>query len=313
MSVALQRTLPHLALAGALLLPAAATAQRGDARKEIPAINAKIVAALKAGHPESVAAFYAGDAVVMPPNGTPIRGSKAIEGWWVGGWKAGMRNLALTSTEVYAEGNLATETGTYALDMPMTPGGAPMHDTGKYMVLWKRSPTAGWQLFRDIFNSDLAMPQMSAQAQHAPEMEHAPGMQHEMGGKMAGMSDSVWIVLNPVKADKRADYEQWLKEFWSAGMRSTDESVKRRFMGAHVITPAAANPDGTWTYVIVLHPYYPGEDYMIASMTRKLVAASDTTRLNGLLAGARAAPPTVLRGTIRMEGMMKMEGAMDHR
>ena len=48
-------------------------------------------------------------------------------------------------------------------------------------------------------------------------------------------------------------------------------------------------------------------------MTRKLVAASDTTRLNGLLAGARAAPPTVIRGTIRMEEMMKMKEAVDHR
>lgn len=307
MSVALQRTLPHLALAGALLIPAGVTAQRGDARKEIPALDAKLVAAYNAGHPETMARAYAADAVVMPPNGAAIRGAAAISDWWNGGWKAGLRNLALTSTEVYAAGNFATETGTYALDMPMTPGGSPMHDTGKYIVLWKRSPTAGWQLFRDIFNSDVAMPQMSA------EMEHAPGMHHEMGGKMAGMSDSVWIVLNQIKADKRADYEQWLKEFWNAGMRSSDENVKRRFMGAHVVTPSAANPDGTWSYVIVLHPYYPGDDYSVSSLTRKLVAASDTTRLNGLLAGARAAPPTVIRGTIRMEEMMKMEGSMDHR
>ena len=307
MSVALQRTLPHLALAGALLLPVAATAQRGDARKEIPALVTRLVAAYNAGHPETMAQAYAADAVVMPPNGAAIRGGPAIADWWNGGWKAGLRNLVLTSSEVYVEGNLATETGTYTLDMPMSEGGAPMHDTGKYMVLWKRSPTAGWQLFRDIFNSDMAMPQASA------AMEHAPGMQHEMGAQMAGMSDSAWIVLNPIKADKRADYEQWLKEFWNIGMRSGDESVKRRFMGAHVVTPAAANPDGTWTYVIVLHPYYSGEDYMISSLTRKLVAASDTTRLNGLLAGARAAPPTVIRGTIRMEEMMKMEGATEHR
>lgn len=314
MSVALQRTLPHLALLGALFLPVATRAQRGDARKEIPALVTKLVASYNSGHPETIARAYAADAIVMPPNGAAIRGAPAIAEWWNDGWKAGLRNLALTSTEVYVQGNVATETGTYTLDMPMTEGGAPMHDTGKYMVLWKRSPTAGWQLFRDIFNSDAPMPQMAG-AMNAAGMKD--DMKHEMPGHMpctgdacmAGMSDSVWVVLNAIRADKRADYEQWLKEFWSAGMRSSDQSVKRRFMGAHVITPAAANPDGTWTYVIVLHPYYPGEDYMISSLTRKIVAASDTTRLNTLLAGARAAPATVIRGRMTMmEGMMKMEG-----
>lgn len=307
MSLAPKSTLLPLALLGAVLVPVVpqAQARRADARTEIPALNAKLTAAYNAGHPETMAQAYAPDAVVMPPNGPAIRGAKAIADWWNGGWQAGMRHLALATTEVYAEGNLATETGTYALDMPLAEGGAPVHDSGKYIVLWKRSPTAGWQLFRDIFNSDIPMAQMAEGMEHEKGMEHAEGMKHDMG-----TMDSVMIVVNPIRAEKRADYEQWLKDFWGAGMRSSDESVRRRFMSAHVMTPSAANPDGTWTYVIAIHPYHSGEDYMISSLTRKLVAASDTTRLNGLLAGARAAPPTVIVGTMRMEGMMKMEGAM---
>ena len=314
MSLAPKRMVPLMAMLGIALVAETSPAQarRRDARAEIPALNVKLTAAYNAGHPETMAAAYAADAVVMPPNGPAVRGAKAIADWWNGGWKAGLRNLALTTTEVYVEGNLATETGTYAIDMPLTEGGAPVHDTGKYIVVWKRSPTAGWQLFRDIFNSDVPMAQMAEGMEHEKGMKDE--MKHEMAGHMpctgdacmAGMSDSVWVILNPIKADRRADYEQWLKEFWNAGMKSNDESVKRRFMGAHVITPAAANPDGTWTYVIVLHPYFPGEDYMISSLTRKLVAASDTTRLNGLLTGARAAPPTVIRGkmSMMMGGMM---------
>lgn len=301
MSLAPKRTLLPLALLGVALVPVVSQAQarRADARTEIPALNAKLTAAYNAGHPETMAQGYAADAVVMPPNGTAIRGAKAIADWWNGGWQAGMRHLALTTTEVYVEGNLATETGTYTLDMPMVEGGSPVHDSGKYIVLWKRSPTAGWQLFRDIFNSDVPMAQMSA------GMEHAQGMKDDMS-----MGDSVMVVVNPIKADKRADYEQWLKELWNAGMRAGDESVKRRFMSAHVVTPNTANPDGTWTYVIVVHPYHSGEDYRISSLTRQLVAASDTTRLNGLLAGARAAPATVIVGTMRMEEMPAMKGTM---
>lgn len=305
MSLALKRMFPLMALIGVALVPVLLPAQapRKDARTEIPALDARLTAAYNAGHPETMAQAYAADAVVMPPNGAAIRGAKAIADWWNGGWKAGLRNLVLTSTEVYVEGNVATETGTYALDFPMTEGGAPVHDTGKYMVLWKRSPTAGWQLFRDIFNSNVPMAQM-AEGMKGEGMKGE--MKHEMAGHMgdAAMNDSVMIVVVPIKADRRADYEQWVKEFWGAGMRSNDESVRRRFMGAHVVTPSTANADGSWPYVIVMHPYYSGEDYMVASLTRKLVAPADTTRLNGLLAGARAAPGTVIRGKMKMEGMM---------
>lgn len=301
MSLAPMRMLRLMALIGVALVPVMSRAQapRRDARTEIPALDAKLTAAYNAGHPETMAQGYAADAVVMPPNGPPVRGAKAIADWWNGGWKAGLRNLALKTTEVYVEGNLATETGTYALDIPMMEGGAPVHDTGKYMVLWKRSPTAGWQLFRDIYNSDVSMAQMAGGMKDEGMKDD---MKHAMAD-MGDMGDSVMIVLNPIKADHRADYEQWLREFKSAAMASGDASVKRRFMGAHVITPSSANPDGTWTYVVVLHPYYSGEDYMISSLTRQFVAPADTARLNGLLRGARAAPPTVITGKMTMEGM----------
>jgi hypothetical protein len=114
----------------------------------------------------------------------------------------------------------------------------------------------------------------------------------------------VLVVVNQIRADKRADYEQWLKEFGNAAMASSDQSVNRRFMGAHVVTPSAANPDGTWTYVVVLHPYYSGEDYSIASLTPKLFAPADAARMNALLAGARAAPPTVISGMMTAPGAM---------
>ena len=282
--------------------PLVAQAPKRDARTQIAALNAKLSAAYNAGHPETMARAYATDAVVMPPNGAAVRGGKAIADWWDGGWKAGLRNLTLTTTDVYVAGNLATETGTYSLDMPMSPGGKPMHDVGKYMVLWKRSPTAGWQLYRDIFNSDAPMQMMMEGMGHGGGMDKDMAMHPPCTGDAchAAMSDSMVIVVNPIRADKRADYEQWLKEFWNAGAQSGDAAVRRRFMAAHVVTPAAPSADGTWPYVIVLHPYYAGEDYNVASLTRKLVPASDTTRLNALLAGARAAPATIIRGTTPM-------------
>jgi ketosteroid isomerase-like protein len=49
------------------------------------------------------------------------------------------------------------EMGTYSLDIK-PPKGAVMHDHGKFIVIWKRDPQAGWQLYRDIWNTDVPAP-----------------------------------------------------------------------------------------------------------------------------------------------------------
>jgi ketosteroid isomerase-like protein len=49
------------------------------------------------------------------------------------------------------------EMGTYSLDIK-PPKGAVMHDHGKFIVIWKRDPKAGWQLSRDIWNTDVPAP-----------------------------------------------------------------------------------------------------------------------------------------------------------
>ena len=140
---------------------------RADARdrRAIEAVNARFVRAFNAGDAATAAQVYAPDATVMPPNGAPIVGQPAIVQYWQGGWKMGVRNVKLTSTELDVHGNSASEVGRYELDIqPAT--GAAGHDHGKYIVLWKRSAKGEWQWHRDIFNSDV--PPAPAPATTAP-------------------------------------------------------------------------------------------------------------------------------------------------
>jgi len=131
--------------------PSAATAA---ARTAVDAANARFVAAFNKGDIAGVVRNYASDAILLPPNAPMQRGHDAIAGFWKGGWDAGIRNIKLTTVDFGATGDYASEIGTYTLEIH-PPGGAVMQDHGKYLVLWKKSASGEWQLFRDIWNTDV--------------------------------------------------------------------------------------------------------------------------------------------------------------
>jgi ketosteroid isomerase-like protein len=102
-----------------------------------------------------VKAFYAADAVLMPPNHPIVEGPAAIQGFLQGMIDAGLTSFKLETTSVAASGDLACGQGRYALSLSPA-GAAPMHDEGKYIVVYRRQPNGSWRAVSDIFNSDNA-------------------------------------------------------------------------------------------------------------------------------------------------------------
>lgn len=143
-------------LALCLLVPlgAAPPLAAQSSAAQIAAVNARFLATVNRGDGAGVGQLYATDAVVMPPNSKAISGRAGIADFWSGGVKNGVRNVKFSSTELHANGDIAHEVGAYSVDIKPQ-NGAMMHDHGKYIVIWKRDPKAGWQLYRDIWNSDL--------------------------------------------------------------------------------------------------------------------------------------------------------------
>jgi uncharacterized protein (TIGR02246 family) len=127
----------------------------GDAENAIRRANADFAANARAGNAETlVNNFYEPDAVVMAPNYPPLRGRNAIQQFWTGFLATGSVDLALTSSNVtQPSSDVAIETGRYDLSLRPASGQA-IKDTGKYMVLWKKS-NGRWWASDDIFNSDL--------------------------------------------------------------------------------------------------------------------------------------------------------------
>ena len=108
---------------------------------------------INAGNADGVAAQYADDALLMPPNAPTATGRAAIREA-VAKESAGMKQAGLTlkstaTTGVGVTGDLAWMSGTYAVSDAK---GATI-DTGKYLSV-HRKINGAWLYIRDIWNSD---------------------------------------------------------------------------------------------------------------------------------------------------------------
>lgn len=112
--------------------------------------NRAFLTAYAAHDSAKLAALYAPNAAAFPPGAARADGREAIRKVWQGYMDAGVTNVTLRTVEVEARGDLAYESGEYALDAPGKDGKLG-HSTGKYVVVWRRGKT-GWQLYRDIWN-----------------------------------------------------------------------------------------------------------------------------------------------------------------
>lgn len=100
-----------------------------------------------------VSGFYAPDAVLMSPNQPAIVGRENIRVALQGMMDAGVTSLKLETIEIGSAGDLAWERARYTLSMT-PPGGAPIQDVGKSLVVFRRQPNGTWRAIVDMYSSD---------------------------------------------------------------------------------------------------------------------------------------------------------------
>ncbi len=124
------------------------------AAEAIHALDAEFMKAATARDAGGVVrAFYAANAVLMPPNHPIVEGRENIRGFLQGLMDSGLTSLKLETTTIASTGDLAYGRGRYALSLS-PPGGAPTQDAGKYVVVYRRQASGVWRAVADIFNSD---------------------------------------------------------------------------------------------------------------------------------------------------------------
>ncbi|HTD52931.1 MAG TPA: DUF4440 domain-containing protein [Thermoanaerobaculia bacterium] len=99
-----------------------------------------------------IAALYAEDAMVMPPNAAAIKGRAGIQSFWKGMVDQLMGKVILTRVGGWQGGDTGYEAGTYSAMM------GTGNDTGKYLLTLKKGADEKWLITNDIFNSDMPCP-----------------------------------------------------------------------------------------------------------------------------------------------------------
>jgi uncharacterized protein (TIGR02246 family) len=134
---------------------AAAPARAEDIGQEIESLNATWVRMFKDKDVTGIAALYAPDGVLLPPNAEAVEGRAAIAEFWTAMSKLPNVELGFAAKRIEAaeSDDLAYDYGTYTLAFDVDQG--RVVDNGKYIVVWKKVDD-GWMVAADIFNSNVA-------------------------------------------------------------------------------------------------------------------------------------------------------------
>jgi ketosteroid isomerase-like protein len=131
-----------------------AQADNSKVKEVINAANKKFEEVFTATGGIGVAAFYAKDAIVLPPNAEMITDNDGIGKFWKAVFDAGVKKFSLEALTVQSMGNSAVETGKFII----YGADGKQIDTGKYLVFWIKEKDE-WKLFRDIWNSSTPLKQ----------------------------------------------------------------------------------------------------------------------------------------------------------
>ena len=106
-------------------------------------------AAMNAGDADGIAALYAEDARLMPPNYEATIGRDAVREMFGAMIESGL-SIELNVIDTQSSGDVAYNVGTYKLM-----AGSEVTDQGKYIETWRRGDDGVWLMTNDIWNSDM--------------------------------------------------------------------------------------------------------------------------------------------------------------
>ena len=137
-------------------------AESDSARPALQAALDRLARYIAAGRADSIATFYAEDAVLMLANMPALKGRAAIQAYVAEEMSWGTIQATYATTRVDAYGPLAVQQYTYIISFKPGPHAPPgmtaVTDTGKMMTAYKKV-NGTWLAFADMGGlSDRAMP-----------------------------------------------------------------------------------------------------------------------------------------------------------
>lgn len=108
------------------------------------------------GNVDQVAAIYAEDAVLLPPNAPPVKGRAAIREFWNGLLQAYAVVITVGTDRIEGRGDLAYVVGHYRFETTPKAKGTPAMppEDGKFLEVFKRQPDGQWRYAVDMYSSN---------------------------------------------------------------------------------------------------------------------------------------------------------------
>jgi ketosteroid isomerase-like protein len=123
--------------------------------------NAATAASMVGGRPaDDLLAYYAEDALEMPPGEPMVKGKEAMRQRSARLMQSGIKvkSMQFTPTDVQMANDIAYEIGTIQCSGTLGDGQPDVNYTGKYVVVWRKRTDGSWRIAADIWNPDAPMP-----------------------------------------------------------------------------------------------------------------------------------------------------------
>ena len=102
--------------------------------------------------------------------------------------------------------------------------------------------------------------------------------------------ETVWVIVNPVKANKKAQYERFIHEIFWPGASKLSKEEQKLFKQARVLHPTKAEKNGTYAYFFIMDPVIKGANYNIHPLLKKMYGEPKATEYYKLYTDATAGP-----------------------
>jgi uncharacterized protein (TIGR02246 family) len=234
--------------------------QKVDTQADVEAVKSVVeqnFTAFNDGNVDGFLQVATEDAIYLPPNNPPLIGKEAIRNWY---------NLDI----LYIDCNLSMKdvhvSGDLAVARQITTCTMKLKDSGKPVMINK--PFTNLNVLRK-------------QSDGSWKISHAMWNQDETQLSRAVQGDTVWVLLNHVKADKREQFEKFISDVLipaATKLSKTDSKRAASRLQTRTLFPAAKNEDGTYTYVWLMDPVVAGLDYSFKGMFSEIYTPDETEK-----------------------------------
>ena len=98
---------------------------------------------------------------------------------------------------------------------------------------------------------------------------------------VASSGDPMWVILNHVKADKRAQFEKFVNEILLPALEENaknDSKTRNLIEQTRMLEPRRANKDSSYTYIWLMDPLVKDADYSYPGILSRVHSPEETEK-----------------------------------